>query len=92
MRTELLKFHEHYYVAPRMKLAVLGKGAFNHAFYIVWMMLVDEISVLEDWVRKLFAAVPYKEAPRIVWPAPPFRPEDVQVRRYGRKVYNLLSL
>ncbi|KAL0270074.1 UNVERIFIED_CONTAM: hypothetical protein PYX00_007602 [Menopon gallinae] len=77
VRNELMKFHEKWYSANIMTLAILGK---------------EDLSDLEKMAVSLFSGILNKNADHLEWTDHPFGPEQLKLRGYVVPNKNLRSL
>lgn len=77
VREELMKFHEKWYSANIMTLAILGK---------------EDLSELEKLAVSLFSGILNKNAEHLEWTDHPFGPEQLKMRGYVVPNKNIRSL
>lgn len=103
IREELLKFHNKWYSANLMSLAILGQGLFKIFINILIMTnatysltvsnnYIESLDELEKLCVDLFSQVENKNVASPEWKEHPFGPEQLQIKGYVVPVKDIRNL
>lgn len=95
IRAELLKFHDTYYSANQMKLAVIGRGTYCTIRYTTTHPLkniLGDLDTLQRLVEEKFSALKNNGREELMWEGHPFDQEHLQVKLQIVPVKNISRL